>query len=625
MLCYFRLSNDQHNNWIIRKKQNHKTKISIVNFYLSRACRILPALICLCASMLIIGWLLLSPAEYSSLGEHVGSSILFISNIVFWREGGYFDSASEEKLLLHTWSLSVEWQFYVIYPIVLATLWKILPNKLFISVVILTGIALSLGISVALVKNYPSAAFYLLPSRAWEMLGGAIAFLACQKIILNKPKKIAVETLGISTIAISIIIFSPDTPWPSWQALLPVVATMLVLIAARDDSIFTTSKLTQWVGNCSYSIYLWHWPISVALIHFQIKEIPVAVGSALILTLVFGWVSYRYIESPSRRRLTSISRWASAGAIIIAALIVSIPGAVLIYTNGYPSRFKPEIVTVFNAAKDLNPRWYECAAGVFDQKPGQSEYSGCVYGNSGKLGAVIIGDSHAMSVVSALKLSFPDSDVLQWTTSACPITTGIQSTMKNYQCSQFNSWLIEKTKKLPNDIPIYIVNRYSLYLSGPNEHNKEQADRTASTSFGGSNFGTAEFAMKMRRGMIESSCELAKNHKVHMLLPIPELKLESAKIMGRSMIFGNHQRTSISTQEYFDRHQFILETLNIAAKQCGITLIDPTTILCRTGRCWGDIDGSPVYFDDDHLNVFGASLLTPLFTETIKKEKAANR
>lgn len=146
-------------------------KFNLWTFYLSRARRIFPALLALCVSLLVFGWFYLSSVDYNELSKHVLTSILFISNIKFWREAGYFDAASHEKWLLHTWSLSVEWQFYLLLPLILITLWKLRPNVRLLTTVIGLGLLTSLVLSVLATSWKPSAAFYLLPTRAWEMLG----------------------------------------------------------------------------------------------------------------------------------------------------------------------------------------------------------------------------------------------------------------------------------------------------------------------------------------------------------------------------------------------------------------------------------------------------------------------
>ncbi|MCT7942959.1 acyltransferase family protein [Shewanella holmiensis] len=146
---------------------------NLIKFYIDRANRIIPALAFLCLIVLVFGWYNLSPIDYKSLGKHVTSSVSFVSNMIYWRESGYFDSESHSKWLLHTWSLSVEWQFYIIYPLILITikrLFSINTCKTIITLVTLVGFVTSVFITL----KWPDSAYYLLPTRAWEMLAGAL-------------------------------------------------------------------------------------------------------------------------------------------------------------------------------------------------------------------------------------------------------------------------------------------------------------------------------------------------------------------------------------------------------------------------------------------------------------------
>ena len=150
---------------------------SLWSFYLARARRIMPALIVLCAAVLLLGWFILMPKEYQPLGRHARESLLFVSNLTYLAEAGYFDTASHEKWLLHTWSLSVEWQFYLLQPLLLMGIWRVFPSRRAVSNLLLGLALLSLGWSIWLTVDNPNRAFYLLQSRAWELLLGALVYL----------------------------------------------------------------------------------------------------------------------------------------------------------------------------------------------------------------------------------------------------------------------------------------------------------------------------------------------------------------------------------------------------------------------------------------------------------------
>ena len=249
-------------------KNLEKENFSLLNFYLARGIRIVPALFVVSTILLILGWFLLLTVDYKALAKHTLSSINFFSNIVYWRESGYFDTDSHNKALLHTWSLSVEWQFYLVFPIIVALLYKIKKSRNFLLTFFILGIIISLILSIIITAKSASAGFFLLPTRAWEMLaGGLIFFIPKEKVPYKKP----LEFIGFFLIAISCYIFSTDTLWPSYNAILPVLGAFLILLAHQQNSIFTKGSVFQWLGNNSYSIYLWHWPI-VFFLHYFYKN-----------------------------------------------------------------------------------------------------------------------------------------------------------------------------------------------------------------------------------------------------------------------------------------------------------------------------------------------------------------
>ena len=199
---------------IISKLENSSggEGFSIIGFYIARARRIIPALLALCAILLLGGWFALPASEYRLLATHVISSLGFFSNIKFWSEGGYFDVGSHDKWLLHTWSLSVEWQFYLILPLMLAFVWKIRPGRQSANLLIIATFVASLAFCIVHTSVDPSASFYLLPTRAWEMLAGGIVYLASQRIALAKTSGKLIESIGFALILYSILMFSQAPP-----------------------------------------------------------------------------------------------------------------------------------------------------------------------------------------------------------------------------------------------------------------------------------------------------------------------------------------------------------------------------------------------------------------------------
>ena len=269
-----------------------QNNFSILKFYVARANRIIPALAVLCLALLVFGWFYLTPLDYKALGKHVGSSITFLSNIVYWKESGYFEAASHEKWLLHTWSLSVEWQFYMIYPLVLLAMRKFMAINT-MKAAILAATVVSFIFCVIVTYKWPNPAYYLLPTRAWEMMIGGVAFLYPFKLPENKKK--VFEWLGVSLIVLSYIFISKENPWPGYLSLLPVTGAFLLIQAQRSHSLITGNALFQLLGKWSYSIYLWHWPFVVAIYFYSLNENFIYLG--IVLSVFCGFLSNKYIET----------------------------------------------------------------------------------------------------------------------------------------------------------------------------------------------------------------------------------------------------------------------------------------------------------------------------------------
>ena len=267
-------------------------KFSLLKFYIARANRIIPALGILCLVLLILGWFYHPPIDYKILGKHVQRSIFFVSNFLYLKESGYFDAASHEKWLLHTWSLSVEWQFYIIYPAILLVLRKFISLKA-IKATIFWGALLSFIFCIFSTYHWINASYYLLPARSWEMMLGGVAYL--YPFTIQEKNKKSLELIGITLIIGSYIFISKDTPWPGYFAFIPVFGAFLIIQAQQNSSFITNNIVFQKLGTWSYSIYLWHWPLVVAIYYFSLNESFIYVG--ILLSVLFGFLSNKYIET----------------------------------------------------------------------------------------------------------------------------------------------------------------------------------------------------------------------------------------------------------------------------------------------------------------------------------------
>lgn len=268
----------------------HRNKFNLFRFYLSRANRIIPPLAVLCLAVGVWGYCFLPVYDFRVVGRDIVGSLTFTSSIIFGLKQDYFEGSS--NFLLHTWSLSTEWQFYIIYPVLLLLAHRYIGNR-HLKTALLIGFVISFAISIYGTAKFPSAAYYVLPTRAWEMLAGGLAYIF--PVTLSRLKCKALELLGLLLIVVSYAAINEDTPWPGHMAFLPVLGAYLVILANSGSSIFTNNKLFQLIGKWSYSIYLWHWPIAVGLTYYYVDERMVYAG--FLLSILLGYLSYQFIES----------------------------------------------------------------------------------------------------------------------------------------------------------------------------------------------------------------------------------------------------------------------------------------------------------------------------------------
>ena len=306
-------------------------RFSVLRFYERRARRILPALFMVMAACIPFAYRLLSPDDLKDFAQSLAAICLFASNVLFWGESGYFDTQAELKPLLHTWSLAVEEQFYVVFPLLLMAAWR-LGRGVLLSLIGAIAVV-SLFLSVDEVRNFPSAAFYLLPSRAWQLLVGALASFVADRWqaadVRQSAVRLAHEAVGwggMAMIVLALFLFDERTPFPGLNAALPTLGTALVLLGASDRT--SVGRMLAWrplvgLGLISYSAYLWHQPLFAFTKHALLAELPT--GLAIVLcaaTIVLACLSWRYIEQPFRDR-SLISRGAvfALSAVGMAAFV----------------------------------------------------------------------------------------------------------------------------------------------------------------------------------------------------------------------------------------------------------------------------------------------------------------
>jgi peptidoglycan/LPS O-acetylase OafA/YrhL len=392
-------------------------RFSVLNFYWSRARRIVPALLLLCLTLLVFGWFFLLNTEYQQLAKHVQDSLLFYSNHTYWLESGYFDASSHEKWLLHTWSLSVEWQFYLVYPVGLVIVAKILPLSALKWLILVATLAGFAG-CVYTAYLWPDAAYFLLPTRAWQMLAGALVFFFPLSFLRDKSW---VSHCGLALIIACYFMIDQTVVWPGVVAAIPIVAAMLVLFSGHQKSQLITNPIIQKVGLWSYSIYLWHWPVVVLINNFidHITTMVLVIG--MLSSVVLGWLSYILIEQ-SKAVPVKISGYAVT--LSLAYFIFIYQGAI---TPLRPYSQSPinDIVAQYKNYSQTTTLDIDygagCAVSTYRGKYGEFGVEDYCVGDKDSGGVFLWGDSHMGALAVGLRAHLPESiTISQITSSGCP-------------------------------------------------------------------------------------------------------------------------------------------------------------------------------------------------------------
>ena len=397
-------------------------RFSILGFYRRRLRRILPALSVVVAATAIAGFFLSSPDAFAELGATVAATMLFVSNFEFWRLGDYFGAAAETRPLLHMWSLAVEEQFYILFPPLLWLIWPRFGRRQ--SALLLSALALaSLVVAEVELRRDPAAAYYLPASRALELLIGAIVASGALPRIGAGARAAAVG-LGLALMSAAMAFYGPQTPFPGLAALAPCLGAALVIHAGEGGASAPARALgwrpMRFVGDISYSLYLWHWPILAYLrAAVGIELTPLQGVAAMAASFVVATLGYYGVERPflvgGARRAPALSLGLSAIAALAAI------GVAIDLGDGFPGRFEARARALLAAADDYNHERPRCH---FDGQGEPKLYAEtCVFGAEGVAPDLAVwGDSHGaeLALVLGERARTEGRSVRAITASACP-------------------------------------------------------------------------------------------------------------------------------------------------------------------------------------------------------------
>ncbi len=596
---------------LLRKMQSGE--FSFINFYERRIRRILPALFVVMAVTTFFSWQVMLPKSLTEYSISLISSLGFGSNIWFFLEDSYVAEASALKPLLHTWSLSVEEQFYVFFPVFLLLIWKYARD--YFQVIFLVLFSASLVLANYASQHFPDASFYLLPTRAWELLAGAIlAKMELDRGRSNRPELVAVmPKIGLLLIAYSVVAFNDVMHHPSFITLLPVLGTMLIIWFAGKGELTSRllgSRAFVFIGLISYSLYLWHTPVfALARTHQLIlnnNDKLLNIGISIVLAVG----TYFIVEKPFRSR-AKINNRTLAASLGLAFLSLAIINTYVIYTKGVPDRFPEADIFVdlnngFWLKKDGSPCWNRDVG----------EY--CDFSGKRLKTVLLVGDSHANRLSKDLYLYAQEHQYryIEMTRAACIGIVGLNYKYKKERdvtaCASHAQNINETINKLEPSLIVFSARTYNYFRSNmlyTEEAGYSREDILVDTLSAWSDLG----------------------HTVAVVYPAPEMKNHVPRQVKRALngMSVDEMSRALSTldihssyEDYLGKTQTIRNALNQLEDSERILKVRPAEIFCskETDKCAAHDDEKLFYSDRHHMSSHGARLLVNQITDAFPED-----
>jgi len=591
----------------IIRHEIRKDRFTIAGFYERRCRRILPALVTVIAVCVVVGYFTMLPGQYADFAGSAMAAFLFVSNGFFWRQTGYFAPVAEWMPLLNTWSLAVEEQYYVVFPLfmLMARRWRV-ARQLVVIGIVFTG---SFLLSAYGAYHHPSAAFYLTPFRAWELLLGVLIAYSPSPRRAPRWFREAGSLVGLLMLLVPIVGYDAQTPFPGFAAAVPCVGTGILLVIGNTGQSFVRSVLENralvFIGLISYSLYLWHWPLFVFIrLRFVQTELsPLLATLGTLLSFLIAVVSWYFVERPFRRKeafdRSRIFRYSGVSVLFS----VSIAAAVNL-SGGMPGRVAPEILAFEGAAEDIDPFRARCR--------GQVNNPLCHFGeqDSAPVSFALWGDSHAAALRPALEEAMKGTGkrgTLLWL-GGCPplLSARTVDSLGVQECGEFREraihflagpdssidtvflsarWLTAVTGILPEmgDSYVHVIEDAESEELGPEENQRV-------------------FVRSLQRTVQELR---AAGKSVVLIGGSPDVGWHVPIVLALSAQHRAELPRLVSRLEAAKKHAFVDRAFTEAARQDGVAFVEIWSLFCPE-YCLTTAENRAIYSDTHHLSFFGA-------------------
>lgn len=589
-------------------KDLERGTFSFLGFYNRRMRRIFPALFAMCLVWTVILAVILPPTRFLSFGKELAATAVFASNILFQFKdvdsGGYFAKAANEQFLLHTWSLSVEEQFYVVLPILLFLL-RGASRRTKVGTIAVLAIA-SFVFSVVAVRFNPIMGFYSALSRTWELLLGSLLALGAAEHLLSGRHRTPFAFSGLALMAVAIFTYRRATPFPGAAALLPCLGAALVIGAGQHgDSApkrWLSSKPMVAVGLFSYSLYLWHWPIIAVTRYLTLGHLSLVLRLVIIaVSIGLAYLSLVIVERPFRvrRRLLANRRVVAAGCLV--SLLVAAVGSAIILDDGAYGRFDQKTRGLIVANEHRELEHFDEPCGNFRNAVRTiADMNLCKVGEGSPKNILFWGDSHVEQLVPVVRRlyrdgSLQDHDALFAVSSGCLPAPTLSRTAENFHCAAFSRLALERASA--GD-----VDRVAIGFAGFLTHELGGLCRSETDVCGAPLTSAAADDLLVEDLRTSIGVLQGQGKKVTLMLPAPFYSDQIPDIEIRRLALGRLDRI-FQLEDRLSRDDFSeLRTKLIAlANGMGVKTFDPRASLCVEDHCMYARDGVSIYSDNNHI------------------------